>query len=196
MPRFTVRRALSCVALVASTTLLLRSNGRIPQQLAEPWPLQLPPPVGVVVSPAPPGLPPPVKQRLPPPTPSAESNVRAHMPSSVAGSPSVPVQASGITDEPLAQPHNWPPTRIPAGLVPRGRKPSDWIATVPLLEVHGDGHEIVLTAPHGIPLARESCIGGSETWACTGTFKMAVRHGRANLAASHCHRCVNCAHEK
>ena len=46
---------------------------------------------------------------------------------------------------------------------------------MPLLEAWGHGHEIVLTAPHGIPLARDSCVGGSETWACQGTFKMAVR---------------------
>jgi hypothetical protein len=203
MPRLTLRRAVSCVALVVSTGLLLRGDFHIPQQLpaaAEPSPVpppsppssllglsvsalqqfprpvkQPPPPLGLSVSPLQ-ELPPPVKQLQSVPTAptlSGKEN-RANVSPTVPGPPSVPVQAA--PHQPLPQPRNWPPTKIPAGLIPPGRKPSDWIASVPLLEVHGDGHEIVLTAPHGIPLARESCIGGLETWACTGTFKMAVRH--------------------
>ena len=83
-------------------------------------------------------------------------------PLSTAGGPTSTAESA---PPPQPAPVHWPPTTIPPNLVPAGRSPRSWIRSVSLIEVWGSGREVLLTAPHGIPLARENCLSrGSTSW--------------------------------
>jgi hypothetical protein len=50
-----------------------------------------------------------------------------------------------------------------------------------LLQVHGAGRAILLTAPHGIPLERENCLhlDAKTRWKCAGAYKSPESHTTA-----------------